>query len=299
MKAAAFAFCCACVAAAAAQTPTDYFDREGRKRGRGIWSIGAGATGLFASPRNHASTWTFNGTDGVADTAHAGTWAARGHISPLLLASRLHVLGRPLVADRLALTAGLYRESTSSTFTGLLATPGFSGSTQDTLTVASSTFAASAEASAWSALPLTPDLFLDLGLGLRLSYRFGPGDRLQPALPRGADSLFLPTATPGPQRTRAALTASAGLGVRVWNGQFLRLILSTDLLQLSPWNTAASYTSRASFVHLHTPYRPFALSLRYEFQPLRPPVRCAGTPEGQPGKHLFDPKMRKKYSFLR
>ena len=294
MRAAALLLCCVCVTSAAAQTPTDFFDREGRKRGRGIWSIGAGASSLFATPRTHASTWTFAGADGFADTAHTGTWAARGHVSPLLLVSRLRVLRRPLLVDRLSLTGTLFRESTSATFTGLLATPGFTGTTPDTLAVSSSTFAASAEASAWSALPLTPDLFLDLGLGLRLSHRFGPADRLHPALPRGADSLFLPTATPGPQRTRAALTASAGLGVRGWGGQVLRLILSTDLLQLHP-----EFASGASFVHLHTPYRPFALSLRYEFQPLRPPVRCAGTPEGQPGKHLFDPKMRKKYSFLR
>jgi hypothetical protein len=294
MRAAALLLCCVCVTSAAAQTPTDYFDREGRKRGRGIWSIGAGASSLFATPRTHASTWTFAGADGFADTAHTGTWAARGHVSPLLLVSRLRVLRRPLLVDRLSLTGTLFRESTSATFTGLLATPGYTGTTPDTLAVSSSTFAAAAEASAWAAVPLTPDLFLDLGLGLRLSHRFGPGDRLQPALPRGADSLFLPTATPGPQRTRAALTASAGLGVRVWRGQFLRLILSTDLLQLHP-----EFASGASFFLLHTPYRPFALSLRYEFQPLRPPVRCAGTPEGQPGKHLFDPEMRKRYGFLR
>ena len=95
MKAAAFAFCCACVAAAAAQTPTDYFDREGRKRGRGIWSIGAGATGLFASPRRPPAELTvppavcghfFSSDDDMQRTVRGVRWMRQMAAQPALRA---------------------------------------------------------------------------------------------------------------------------------------------------------------------------------------------------------------------
>ena len=73
-----------------------------------------------------------------------------------------------------------------------------------------------------------------------------------------------------------------------------RLTLEADLLQLSPASRAGG--SRVDL--LQQGYRPWSLLLRWDFRRPRPEIDCSGPPDPkQPGRDLFDPKMRKRYRF--
>jgi hypothetical protein len=67
-------------------------------------------------------------------------------------------------------------------------------------------------------------------------------------------------------------------------------VLNTDLVQLKP----TSIQGGGNIDWMDGSYRPWQISLQWDLLKRKPAASCAGQPEGQPGRDLFGPKMRKK-----
>ena len=138
------------------------------------------------------------------------------------------------------------------------------------------------------AIEIMPDFFLDAHIGIGWNREFGlETSRV------GADSLFLPQTDPSDWRL--AFEGGLGLGVRTQSGRFLRLLVNTDLVQLEP----TALQGGGAWDWMEGSYRPWQFSISWDLLKKRPAASCVGAPDGQPGRDLFGPKMRKKMRWSR
>ena len=263
---------------AAGQTrPQPLFDPSGMVWNRTGWSVGVGVLGLHPEPRQWEAQWIRGG-----DTLYTGEWTARGGWGFGGEVARWRVLETPVLIDRWQVRAGGGFRQAGEQFEGVV-----QGAVPDTLEGTARHGVASLGLHGLRAFPLTNALFVEGMMGVGMDAWF-----LRREEPAGPDSLFRHPA-PGPP-FRWALEAGVGLGYALPKGGFLRLTLEADLLQLSPASRAGG--SRVDL--LQQGYRPWSLLLRWDFRRPRPEIDCSGPPDPkQPGRDLFDPKMRKRYRY--
>jgi hypothetical protein len=285
---------CGLVSAVSGQTQRhlidyDYFDREGRHQGRKGWTIEAGLMGLAATPRSFDEAWVrplMVGDVTVADTVYAGTWTMRGTPAMSLGVGRWAVRPEEGLVDRTGWLLTLGNAEVTESFTGLRAdTTGVLRA--DTTELSGQTFSLRLLLHASKAIAISRDLYVDVRAGLGLQQNFG-------TTASGPDSLsFESTALP---QTLLGVDVGAGIGVRMWSGRHLRLVVSTRALQLAP---ISSTGKGASHDWLAGSYRPWSVSLNLDLQQPRPPARCGESPSAvhQPGRNLFGPVMRKRFNW--
>lgn len=282
-------------AAASGQThPTfrpdyDYFDRDGRRQGPKGWTVLAGVSGLQATPRSAETTWVraglaSDGTLTAPDTVYTGDWRFRGTSGMSLGLGRWRVLPEQGLVDRTGWLASIGNQGVQELFTGL-SEDSLGVLQPDTAVHTGQTFNLRFQVHASRAFALSRDVYIDVRTGAGVHHDFDPSAR-------GVDSLFVGL-TPLP-RTRVGLDVGVGIGVRMWSGRHLRLMVNTRAVQLN----AGSVSGRSSsFDWMAGTYRPWSIQLCLDLQQPRPATRCGETSGSvhQPGRNLFGPVMRKRY----
>ena len=157
----------------------------------------------------------------------------------------------------------------------------------DTAQLSGQTFSLRLLLHASKAIAISRDLYVDVRAGLGIQQHLG-------TTTSGPDSLFFETAAL--PKTMVGIDVGAGIGVRMWSGRHLRLMVSSRALQLAP---ISSDGRGASHDWLAGSYRPWSVSLKLDLQQPRPPARCGESPSAvhQPGRNLFGPVMRKRFNW--
>jgi hypothetical protein len=261
----------------------DLFDSEQlRYAGKG-WSWGIGWHVLTASPANPSDQWIVANADGGLDTMHVGGWENQGGQALRLGISHWRVFENPVLFDRWCIEVAGTRNKVDAMFTGLVAGSDSSLFLNSLHDHGQSTLTIQTAIQVYRSIELLPDFFLEGHLGVGFDYEINPTfERL------GPDSLFIPWERPSDWRV--ALEGGVGLGVHTQGGRYLRLVLNTDLVQLKP----TSIQGGGNIDWMDGSYRPWQISLQWDLLKRKPAASCAGQPEGQPGRDLFGPKMRKK-----
>ncbi|MDA0302746.1 MAG: hypothetical protein O3B45_00175 [Bacteroidetes bacterium] len=269
----------------------DLFDRKEQAHLGHGWSWKLGGHILDATPSSSTSQWLVSNSSGALDTLHAGTWTHQGSGSGLVGIGHWWVVQNPVLWDRWSIELAGVRHAVDSEFNGRVAQAGLGLPTAlDTLMDhGKSTFTLQSALHVHRAIEIIPDFFFDAHLGLGYNYEFGMESERS-----GADSsLFLPLSTPSDWRL--AVEGGVGLGVRSQSGRFLRLLVNTDLVQLQP----TAFQGGGAWDWMEGSYRPWQFSISWDLLKRRPAASCVGAPAGQPGRDLFDPKMRKKMRWYR
>ena len=264
----------------------DLFDKnEPSFLGHG-WSWKLGLHVLSASPSASQSEWLRTNSMGTLDTLHSGTWEHKGDGSLLLGVGHWWITENPILWDRWSLEIAGVRHGAQSEFRGQIGSPNpGEATTLDTLIDSSQSFLTLQTAlKVHRAIEILPDFFLDTHIGLGWNREFG----LQ-STRTGADStLFLPLVLPS--AWRLSVEGGLGIGVRTRTGRYLRLVVNTDLIQLKPTTKQGG----GAWDWMEGSYRPWQCTIAWDLLKKRPPASCVGAPQGQPGRELFGPKMRKK-----
>jgi hypothetical protein len=80
-----------------------------------------------------------------------------------------------------------------------------------------------------------------------------------------------------------------GYGFKLQENLFFLPSIETPLITAIPFEDGKS-----TLPYYHTRYRPFILSLRFQWLTRKKPEDCVGTPDKKRGHQLWDPKMRRK-----
>lgn len=267
----------------------DYFDRDGRRQGAKGWTVLTGVSGLHATPRSSETAWIRAGvaSDGsltAPDTAYVGDWRFRGQADLCLGVGRWKVLPERGLIDRTGWILTVGNQGVEEHFTGL-SEDSLGVLRPDTAIHSGQVFNLRFQVHASRAFALSRDVYLDVRTGLGLHQDFDPSIR-------GIDTAFVGLAPLA--QTRIGLDLGVGVGIRMWSGRHLRIILGTRAAQLG----GSSSTGRSSsFDWMAGTYRPWSIQLCLDLQQPRPATRCGETTGSvhQPGRNLFGPVMRKRY----
>ena len=269
---------------------TDLFDRNERSRLGHGWSWKLGGHLLDATPSSSPSQWLTSNPNGNVDTLHIGTWSHAGSGSILVGIGHWWTVKEPILWDRWSIELGGVRHAANSEFIGRVAgnSPGDPMVADTLMDRGESVFTLQTALQVHRAIEIMPDFFLDAHIGIGWNREFGlETSRV------GADSLFLPQTDPSDWRL--AFEGGLGLGVRTQSGRFLRLLVNTDLVQLEP----TALQGGGAWDWMEGSYRPWQFSISWDLLKKRPAASCVGAPDGQPGRDLFGPKMRKKMRWSR
>ena len=269
---------------------TDLFDRNERSHLGHGWSWKLGGHLLDATPSSSPSQWLTSNPNGNLDTLHVGTWSHAGAGSVLVGIGHWWTVKEPILWDRWSIELGGVRHAANSEFIGRVAgnSPGAPMVADTLMDRGESVFTLQTALQVHRAIEIMPDFFLDAHIGIGWNREFGlETSRV------GADSLFLPL--PDPSDWRLAFEGGLGLGVRTQSGRFLRLLVNTDLVQLEP----TALQGGGAWDWMEGSYRPWQFSISWDLLKKRPAASCVGAPDGQPGRDLFGPKMRKKMRWSR
>lgn len=269
----------------------DYFDRSGRRQGAKGWTVMAGASGLAAADRAFEETWVRAGlsSDGLLnepDTVYHGEWACRGQAAMALGVGRWTVRPKDGLVDRTGWLLRFANQAVREEFLGF-SEDSLGVLLPDTVVQSGQAFNLRLEVHASKAIAISRDLYVDVRTGLSLHQDFDPSVR-------GVDSTFVGHSVL-PQ-TRVGLDIAAGLGVRMWSGRHLRVMVATRAFGL---NATSSTGRMSSFDWMAGSYRPWSVMLCLDLQQPRPATRCGQTTGSvhQPGRNLFGPVMRKRYGW--
>lgn len=267
----------------------DYFDRDGRRQGPKGWTVLAGVSGLQATPRSAETAWVraglaSDGTLSSPDTVYAGEWRFRGRPDMCLGVGRWKVLPEQGLIDRTGWLLTVGNQGAEEYFEGL-SEDSLGVLQPDTAIHAGQAFNLRFQVHASRAFTLSRDVYLDVRTGLGLHHDFDPSVR-------GIDSAFVGLAPLA--RTRIGLDIGVGVGIRMWSGRHLRIMVGTRAAQL---NARSSTGRSSSFDWMAGTYRPWSIQLCLDLQQPRPATRCGETTGSvhQPGRNLFGPVMRKRY----
>lgn len=267
----------------------DYFDRDGRRQGAKGWTVLTGLSGLHATPRSSETAWVRAGlaSDGsltAPDTVYVGDWRFRGQTGLCLGVGRWKVLPEQGLIDRTGWLLTVGNQGVEEYFEGL-SEDSLGVLRPDTAIHVGQAFNLRFQVHASRAFNISRDVYLDVRTGLGLHQDFDPSIR-------GVDSAFVGLTSLN--RTRIGLDIGVGIGVRMWSGRHLRLMVGTRAAQL---NAGSSTGRSSSFGWMAGSYRPWSLQLCLDLQQPRAATRCGETTGSvhQPGRNLFGPVMRKRY----
>jgi len=257
----------------------DLYDRTGASFAPKGWTIGLGAAGLRAEPFEWEEIWLPGAT---LDTAVYGVWAAEAFAKPALALGRWWRFEQPVLWDRFGLEMHVSKREYAESFTSYLPDSAiWEGAGNAWLTALG--------AHGYRAIAFTPDLYLEGMLGIGADGLWGKAWS-----PAGPDSLF---GTPPTDLTwRFAVEGGLAAGIRIWPGRFIRIALTTDLLQFAPM----AENRGAAMDLLRQGYRPWTLGIRWDIQQERAPLACSVVVDDpyarreQFGTQLFGEDMRPK-----
>lgn len=261
----------------------DLYDRRGAAWAPKGWTVGLGVAGMKPKPAEWEELWqVLPAGGGVLDTLVHGEWLAESALQPALFVGRWWRFEQPVLWDRVALEFQGTRRRVSEEFTSLRADSAvWEG--------ASAAWVTSLGLHGYRAVALTPDLYLEGMIGAGVDGLWG-----REGSPAGPDSLF--GVPPEDVTWRFAVEGGLAFGVRIWPGRFVRLALTTDLLQFAP----LAEERGAAMDVLRQGYRPWTLSLKWDLQQVRPPLACTMpvtdpfAPREKRGTQLFEEDMRPK-----
>lgn len=255
------------------------------------WTLSLGGSGLGGSHTDFHEEWLIaNPVSGAIDTLYSGAWTPDGGLHLTGGIGRVWIAKRPLLADRFCLSVIGSKRSIDESFNGRVAipinivSPPFPPSPSiidSSLTSSASSINLGIYASALRAIPLSPDLFVELGIGGSFRYDFMLETTTPPLTRPALESEYSPYS--------ASLEFLAGGGVMIWRNRFLRIQFATDLLQFAPINSSAKLPWMVGN------YRPYRVTLSLDLfgpKPIKAEGSCAAPTHSEKAKELFGKEMR-------
>jgi hypothetical protein len=223
----------------------------------------------------------------VSTNTITGTWTPTNKLGWLAGLGGLYVFEDPILIDRVSFNliggkrqiteefSGIYVNQNSNTLTPI----------DTVLNTSRSAINIGAALTAFHTFTISPDLFIESGLGL--SYK---RDFLAQTMLDSAGYMY-----PGePQIQTFSLEATIGVGVMVWKGRFLRLNFSTDLLQFIKNESPNNRNGAACIPWMMNDYRPYRVLLNYDIHFKRKGGKnCANPTHSEKARELFGEDMRK------
>ncbi|PCJ80749.1 MAG: hypothetical protein COA49_07940 [Bacteroidetes bacterium] len=255
------------------------------------WNLSLGGSGLGGSHSEFQEEWiTENLLSGTTDTLYSGTWTPDGGFHLTGGIGRVWIAKRPLLADRFTLGVIGSKRSIVESFNGRVApfpnptlppTPVPTTFIDSSLTSSASSINLGIYGSALRAIPISPDLFVELGLGASFRYDFK------------LDTTPPPLTRPTPENEYSPYSASleiiVGAGVMIWRNRFMRVQFATDILQLAPINGTAKLPWMVGS------YRPYRVIMNWDLfghKPLKAEGSCAAPTHSEKARELFGKDMR-------
>ncbi|MAO46282.1 MAG: hypothetical protein CL823_03945 [Crocinitomicaceae bacterium] len=223
----------------------------------------------------HSSQFLSNPSTGELDTLHYGSWGAKSPYEWMGGVGINYIFKDPILVDRFGFNVYCGNRNIQETYNGVY-------ENEDTVMVSTaSALNIGASLTAYHSFTISPDLFIEAGLGGTIRRDFFP-----------EVNTFVfdhhPDAVPGelPLFT-GSIEAKVGVGFMMWKGRFLRIHAATDLLQLNPING----TGKTPW--LMTDFRPFSVIVNWDLHPkVRGPRNCAGPTDVEGTKELFGSDMK-------
>ena len=142
-----------------------------------------------------------------------------------------------------------------------------------------------ASLTAYHTFTLSPDLFIETGLGV--SYK---KDFFSESIQNSEIGFPL---IGSPQIQTISLEATVGVGVMMWKGRFLRLNFTTDLLQFIKKDSFNEASAPATIPWMMNDYRPYRVVLNYDIHfKQRGAKNCANPNHTEKARELFGNDMR-------
>tara|TARA_Y100001954_G_scaffold236902_1_gene298931 strand:- start:4923 stop:5861 length:939 start_codon:yes stop_codon:yes gene_type:complete len=217
-----------------------------------------------------------------------GTWTPNNKLGWMAGLGCQYVIDDPILIDRLSFNFIGAKRNMSENFYGSFREEADTNANfyaDTTLAVSRHAINIGASLTAYNSLTISPDLFIESGLGISYKRDFF------------AQTILDTTGYPfqgEPQIHTLSLEATIGVGVMIWKGRFLRMHLTTDLLQfIKDENHVNSRNGASTFLWTMQDYRPYRIVLNYDlFLRVKGKKNCANPKHTEEAKELFSSEMR-------
>lgn len=255
------------------------------------WALtfSGGINGFFKGNEAWDINVPFAGTFQESQTSIVdGSWTPNNKLGLMAGLGCQYVFEDPILIDRLSFNFVGAKRNMSENFSGSFLEEADTNATfyaDTTLAISRNAINIGATLTAYNSLTISPDLFLESGLGISYKRDFFAQTVL--------DSVGYPFQGE-PQIQTLSLEATIGVGVMMWKGRFLRMHLTTDLLQfIKDENHQNSKNGAGTFLWTMQDYRPYRIVLNYDlFLRDKGKKNCANPNHSEQAKELFSPEMR-------
>lgn len=215
-----------------------------------------------------------------------GTWTPTNKLGWLAGLGGLYVFEDPILIDRVSFNFIGGKRQITEQFSGSYLRTDTADHIEDTvLNTSRSSINIGAALTTFHTFTISPDLFIESGLGISYKRDFFAQTMLDSA------GYMYPGA---PQIQTVSLEATVGVGVMVWKGRFLRLNFSTDLLQFIKNESPNNRNGAACIPWMMNDYRPYRVLLNYDIHFKRKGGKnCANPSHSEKARELFSEDMRK------
>ena len=245
-------------------------------------TVSGGGNGLmFGNQPWDVNVITLNGDPDPID----GTWTPTNNIGWLAGVGGLYVFEDPILIDRISFNLLGGKRQITEQFSGSYLDQNTNTLHTDTLLNTSrSAINIGAALSVYHTFTISPDVFIESGLGISYKRDFFAKTSLD-------TSVYMHPGTP--QIQTLSLEATIGVGVMVWKGRFLRINFTTDLLQAFKTDTPNNRNGAACIPWMMNDYRPYRALLNYDLHfKNKGKKNCANPNHSEEAKELFGEKMR-------
>ena len=215
-----------------------------------------------------------------------GTWSPTNKIGWLAGVGGTYYFEDPILIDRIGLNIFGSKRQIAEVFSGAYYNQDSILQILDT-TVETSNSAINfgAALTAYHSFTVSPDLFIETGLGVSYKRDFF-NETVQ------NDSIGFPVVG-NPQIQTVSLEATIGVGVMMWKGRFLRLNFTTDLIQFIKQESFSNRGGAANIPWMMNDYRPYRVVLNYDIHFKRKGGKnCANPNHTEKARELFGDDMR-------
>ena len=215
-----------------------------------------------------------------------GTWTPTNKIGWLAGLGGLYVFEDPILIDRVSLNFIGGKRQITEQFSGTYFNTDSAFFVEDTiLNTYRSAINIGASLTAFHTFTISPDLFIESGLGISYKRDFFAQTMLDSA------GYYY---TGNPQIQSVSLEATVGVGVMMWKGRFLRLNFTTDILQFIQQESFNDRSGAATIPWMMNNYRPYRVVLNYDIHFKRKGGKnCANPNHSEKARELFGEDMRK------
>ena len=249
------------------------------------WAItlSGGGNGLMCGNQ----PWDVNVAYSLQDSILLGIWSPTNKIGWHAGIGGIYCFEDPILIDRIGLNIFGSNRQISEVFNGSFYDQDSLIQISDTTVDTSSrTINIGASLTAYHTFTLSPDLFIETGLGVSYKRDFFSeiNQNLEIGFPEIGSS----------QIQTVSLEATVGVGVMMWKGRFLRLNFTTDLLQFIRQESFNNRSGAATIPWMMNNYRPYRVVLNYDIHFKRKGGKnCANPNHTEKARELFGDDMRK------